>query len=646
MKKEKGQRTVFTRRALMLGAGKTVLLGLLGARLWHLQVEESERYAVLADENRISVRLLPPPRGRITDRFGVPIADNRLNWRAMLVAERTDDVGATLTTLSRLVPLAEHERARVERDVRRRRRFVPVLVREFLDWEDMARLEVNAPDLPGIITDLGTSRFYPFAEPFAHLVGYVAPPAEADLDGDPMLQLPGIRIGRAGLERAHDRVLRGRAGRVQLEVNAVGRVIRELDRQEGTPGQKLVTTVDAGLQLAVARRIEKDSAAVVVLDARNGEVMAMASSPSFDPNIFAEGVSAAQWRAWTTNRRNPLVNKATAGLYAPGSTFKMVVALAAMEARVTTPAERISCFGVTELGDAKFHCWKRGGHGALDMREAIKQSCDCYFYEVARRVGIDRIAAMSRRFGLGVELDIELPGARTGLVPTREWKRATQGVPWQQGETLVHGIGQGFTQTTPLQLAVMTARMVNGGRAVQPHLTRAIGDQLVRGHRPEDWPSMGIPEAHLRLMRDAMSGVVNERGGTAWASRLPAEAGALMGGKTGTTQVRRITMAERERGLRRQEDLPYEWRHHALFVGFAPVENPVYALAVIIEHGGGGSAAAAPVARDVMLETLARDPARRTTPPPPPPLPPPRSGDQRVAEAPSPPPGPPSRERR
>ncbi|WP_144186333.1 penicillin-binding protein 2 [Elioraea rosea] len=629
MKKEKGQRTVFTRRLVMLGLGKTALLGALGVRLWQLQVKESERYAVLADENRISMRLLPPPRGRITDRFGVPIAENRLNWRAMLVAERTDDVGATLATFSHVVPLTEAERTRIERDVRRRRRFVPVLVREFLDWEDMARLEVNAPDLPGIVTDVGQSRTYPYGEEFAHLIGYVAAPAEADLDGDPMLQLPGIRIGRAGLERAHDQALRGRAGRVQLEVNAVGRVIRELEREEGTPGQDVTTTLDAGLQQAVSRRIENDSAAVVVLDARNGEVMAMASTPSFDPNVFAEGVSSAQWRAWTSNRRNPLVNKAVAGLYAPGSTFKMVVALAALDSRLVAPGERIPCFGVTQLGDSKFHCWKRGGHGWLDMREAIKQSCDCYFYETAKRVGIDRIATMSRRFGLGVELDLELPGARSGLIPTRQWKMATQGVPWQQGETLVHGIGQGFTQVSPLQLAVMTARMVNGGRAIQPHLTRAVGGALQKGHRAEDWPALGIPEPHLRLMRESMSGVVNERGGTAWASRLPAELGVAMGGKTGTTQVRRITMAERERGLRRQEDLPYEWRHHALFVGFAPVEEPVYAVAVIVEHGGGGSAAAAPVARDVMLETLTRDPARRTSPPPPPT----RPDQQRVAEA-------------
>ncbi len=617
MKRERTRRSLFTRRVLLIGAGQLALTGALGVRLYQLQVLESDRYTLLAEENRISVRLIPPPRGRILDRFGEPLAANRQNWRALLIAERTDDIAATLANVAQIVPISEAERGRIERDIRRRRRFVPVMVRDFLSWDEMVRLEVNAPDLPGILTDVGSHRVYPGGEAFAHVVGYVAPPAQADLDGDPILELPGIRVGRAGLERAHDRVLRGRAGTVQLEVNVVGRVIRELGREEGAPGQDVTTTLDAGLQRAVFTRIADEAAAAVVLDARNGEVLAMASSPSFDPSVFDSGVSAAQWREWTTNRRAPLTNKAIAGLYAPGSTFKMVVALAALEARAVTPGERIVCTGVTEVGDAKFHCWKRGGHGALDMREAIKQSCDCYFYEVARRTGIDRIAAMANRFGLGVPLSIELPGVRPGLIPTRAWKQATTGKPWALGETLVHGIGQGYIQTTPLSLAVMTARMVNGGRAVEPHLTRAIGGQLLRGHRAEDWPSLGIPEAHLRIMREAMDGVVNDRQGTAWASRLPPEAGGRMGGKTGTTQVRRITLAERERGLKRQQDLPYEWRHHALFVGYAPADQPVYACAVIIEHGGGGSAAAAPVARDILTEALTRDPARRRTPPAP-----------------------------
>jgi penicillin-binding protein 2 len=627
VKRETSRRTRFTRRALLLGGGQLGLLALLGARLYQLQVVEAERYVTLAEENRISLRLIAPPRGRILDRHGAPVAGNRENFRAMLVAEQAPDVQATLATFTELVPLTDAERARIERDTRRQRRFVPVNVREFLSWEDMARLEVNAPDLPGILIDRGATRLYPYGEEFAHVLGYVAPPAEADLeaDDDPLLALPGVRIGRAGMEKVHDRALRGRAGAIQLEVNAVGRVIRELSRQEGTPGQDVTLTIDEPVQRLAMQRIASESAAAVVMDARNGEVIAMASSPSFDPTQFNSGVSQAQWRAWMANRRKPLTNKAISGLYAPGSTFKMVVALAGLEANVLTPNERITCNGYVELGDARFHCWKKEGHGGMDLRAGIKQSCDVYFYEVAKRLGIDRVAAMANRFCLGVETGIELQGARAGLMPTRAWKLGATGVAWQQGETLIHGIGQGFIQSTPLQLATMTARLATG-RAVKPHLTRAIGGVVQRGDRPEHWPAIGVSERNLRLVRDAMNAVVNEQGGTAYASRLPDR--QLMAGKTGTTQVRRITMADRARGLTSTANMPWEYRDHALFVAYAPYENPAYAIAVIIEHGGGGSTAAAPVARDIMAEVLARDPARR----PPPATPPPTATPTRTAE--------------
>ncbi|WP_424811837.1 penicillin-binding protein 2 [Roseococcus sp. YIM B11640] len=600
-REEEQRRSVFTRRALVLAGGQAGLFGFLGYRLHSLQVEQGERYATLAEENRVSARLLSPPRGRVLDRNGNVVAGNRLNWRALLVAEQTSDVNATLETFSRIVPLAEHERARVEREVRRRRRFVPVIVREFLAWDEMARIEVNAPDLPGILIDVGTTRIYPEAEHLAHIVGYVAPPAERDMDGDPLLQLPGIRVGRAGIERHHDQIMRGRAGSVQLEVNAVGRVIRELDRREGQPGQDIEISVDTELQKSIRNRIEEGTS-VVVMNARNGEVLAMASQPSFDPNIFNAGVSGAQWRQWTANRATPLINKTTNGLYAPGSTFKMVVALAALEARVTSPGERVSCPGHFDLGESRFHCWNRNGHGALDMRNAIKLSCDVYFYEMAKRLGINRIAAMARRFGLGVDLDIELPGTRRGLVPTREWREA-QGRGWALGDTVVHGIGQGFYQLTPLSLATMTARLATG-RAVQPHLTRSVGGRPTRGGRPEDWPAMGIADRDIRLVRDAMWSVVNEGGGTAQVARLPGGLGQ-MSGKTGTTQVRRVTREQRERGFR-VESLPREWRPHALFVGFAPHDNPLYAVSVIVEHGTSGSGAAAPLARDVMVDTFNR----------------------------------------
>ncbi|WP_270936984.1 penicillin-binding protein 2 [Falsiroseomonas oryzae] len=595
-------RGIFARRALLLGAGQMGLLGFLAWRLHRLQVEEGERYATLAEENRLSARLTAPPRGRVLDREGRVVAGNRLNWRALLVAEQTADVVATLDTLSRIVPLTETERARIEREVRRRRRFVPVIVREFLTWEEMAHIELNAPDLPGISVELGTTRLYPEGEHLAHVVGYVAPPSERDMDGDPLLELPGIRVGRAGIERHHDRILRGRAGAVQLEVNAVGRVIRELDRREGSQGDDVQISVDAELQKAIRGKIEEGTS-VVLMDARNGEVLTLATRPSFDPNVFNSGVTAAQWRQWTANRATPLINKPTNGLYAPGSTFKMVMMLAALEARVTTPGERVFCPGHMDLGEARFHCWNRNGHGSVDMRQALKVSCDVYFYEMAKRIGIDRIAAMSRRLGLGVPLDIELPGARAGLVPDRAWRQA-QGKPWALGDTVVHGIGQGFYQLTPLSLATMTARIATG-RAVQPHLTRAIAGRPVRGSRPEDWPSLGIPEQHLRLVRESMWAVVNEEGGTARAHRLPAALGAQMAGKTGTTQVRRVTREQRERGFR-VEQLPREWRPHALFVAYAPHDNPWLACAVVVEHGTSGSGAAAPLAKEVLVEAFQR----------------------------------------
>ncbi len=507
------------------------------------------------------------------------------------------------------MPLQEHERARIERELRRRRRFVPVTVREFLAWEDMARIEVNAPDLPGILIDVGQTRLYPEGEHLSHMVGYVAPPAERDMDGDPLLELPGIRVGRAGIERHHELALRGRAGAVQLEVNAVGRVIRELDRREGMPGQDVQLSVDTGLQKALREKIGEGTS-VVVLDARNGEVLAMASQPSFDPNVFNAGVSAAQWRDWTRNRATPLINKATNGLYAPGSTFKMIVALAGLEAKVINPGDRIHCPGHLDLGDTRFHCWQKHGHGSLDMRAAIKHSCDVYFYEVAKRTGIDRIAAMSNRFGLGVDLEIELPGTKRGLVPTRAWRQA-QGKPWNLGDTVVHGIGQGFYQITPLQLATMAARLATG-RAVQPHLTRGIGGKPARGVRPEDWPGLGIPERDLKLVREGMWAVVNEPGGTALASRLPGQLG-VMAGKTGSVQVRRVSREQRERGYK-AENQPREWRPHALFVAFAPYDNPVYAVSVVVEHGMSGSGAAAPLARDALVEVFNRFRAPPATP--------------------------------
>ena len=601
---------LFTRRALLLAGGQLTALGVLAAKLYQVQVVDGARYATMADENRISARLVAPPRGRILDRAGVAVAVNRLNWRALLIAEETEDVSTTLDNFGRILPLPDHERARVEREVHRHRRFVPVIVSDFLTWEEMARVEVNAPDLPGILIDAGTTRQYPFADKLAHVVGYVAPPSEADMGDDPMLALPGVRIGRAGMEKAQDVPLRGRAGVVEMEVNAVGRVIRELDRDEGAPGSDVTLTIDAGLQEAVLARLGGESASAVVMDCRNGEVMAMATNPSFDPGLFNSGVSEAQWIAWTRNRRAPLINKASAGVYAPGSTFKMAVALAALESRAITPSDRMNCPGYLDLGNTRFHCWRKGGHGSLDLRGGLKHSCDVYFYDVARRTGIDQIAVMANRLGLGVDLPTDLPGARPGLIPTRAW-RTSKGHAWNIGDTIVSGIGQGYIQVTPLQLATYASRIALG-RTVVPHLTRKVGEVLQPEAAPGHWPSLGLADKMLGTVRGGMWAVVNDAGGTAPAARIPGHLGSLAG-KTGSSQVRRVSREAREHGFK-SENLPWEFRPHALFVAYAPYDNPRYALSVVVEHGNAGAAAAAPVARDIMVETLTRDPARAAEP--------------------------------
>jgi len=614
VKRDTKRVSVFTRRALVLSGVQLATFGALAAKLYQLQVIDSDRYKLAAESNRISARLIAPPRGRIVDRFGTAIAANHMNWHALLIAEQTDDVAATLDNFSRLVPLAEHERARIEREVRRHRRFIPVTVREFLSWEEMARIEVNAPDLPGIVVDAGTTRLYPFGPTLAHVVGYVAPPNENDVADDPTLALPGMRVGRAGLEKAEDRSLRGRAGVVQLEVNAIGRVIRELERQDGVPGAEIGLTIDAGLQQAVVERLGDESASAVVLDAQNGEVLAMATSPSFDPSLFNSGVSQAQWIEWTKNRLTPLINKAVAGVYPPGSTFKMVVALSALEAGVLSPTDRIFCPGYLDLGNMRFHCWRKGGHGSLDLRGAIKNSCDVFFYETARRAGIDRIAAMAERFGLGVKLGIELPEQRRGLVPNRAW-RIAHGYRWNMGDTVVHGIGQGFLQITPLQLATMVARIASG-RAVQPHLVRTVNGVLQPGSSASDWPELALHPHWLEAVRAGMWAVVNEPGGTAPLARINFN-GVELAGKTGSTQIRRVARELREHGNFNSARLPWEFRPHALFVAFAPFDAPRYALSVVVEHGNAGAEAAAPIARDIMLEVLGRNPAERQNAPQP-----------------------------
>lgn len=604
---------VFTRRVALLGAGQLALLSTLIGRMYFLQVVEADKYKMLSDENRINRRLLPPSRGLILDRFGLPLAANFPNYRAMLVAEQTPDLEQTLQDFAQLVPMTERERGKVMRERARNRAFMPIAVKEDLTWEQVAEVELNLPDLPGISIDVDQKRYYPYGGITSHILGYVASVSENDLtqDADPLLQLPGFHIGRNGLEKQYDLSLRGKAGESQLEVNSVGRVIRELAREEGVPGEDLVTTLDIGLQEFAHQRLSSElSGAAVVMDIFSGDVLAMASTPSFDPAAFYRGLTSAEWQELTTDIYGPLTNKATAGQYPPGSTFKIVTALAALKAGIS-PSATVFCSGVTALGNARFHCWRKEGHGLQAMTDALKNSCDCYFYEMGRRIGIDAIADMARIFGLGQNEGLDLPGEKNGLIPDRAWKKATMGESWHQGETLVNAIGQGFVQTTPLQLCVMVSRLANGGYAVKPHLMRPASesDQL-KADGPSTFPTMGIDNDFLQVVRTGMDRVSNEERGTAYHARI-AIPGMELAGKTGSAQVRRITMAERSHGVRKNEDLPWNQRDHALFVCFAPVHAPRYGCCVVVEHGGGGSAVAAPIARDIMIECQRRDPARR-----------------------------------
>ncbi|WP_020594328.1 penicillin-binding protein 2 [Kiloniella laminariae] len=601
----------FTRRVLMLSCGKVALLSALVGRMYYLQVIEAEKYKTLAEDNRVNLRLLPPRRGKILDRFGVELAGNQQNFRVVVVKEQTPDLIATLDALSLLIKLSEHDYKRVLRDVKRKRAFVPVTVKDNLSWDQVSSIEVNSADLPGASIEVGETRFYPFGADMSHILGYVAAVSEAELTGDPLLELPDFRIGKNGVEKFYDQEMRGQAGTSEFEVNAYGRVIRELSRKEGASGREMILTIDAGLQTFVQQRLMSElSAASVVIDIENGDILAMGSVPAYDPSAFNLGLSSAQWNSLINDPLSPLTNKSISGGYAPGSTFKMAVALAALKEGIGAHTHTAFCPGFMKLGNSKFHCWKKGGHGRVNMIEALQYSCDVYFYDVARRIGVDNIAAMANRLGLGEKVGIDLPGEKPGVIPTKAWKEANIGESWQGGETLVTSIGQGFVLTTPLQLAVMTARLASGQKKVVPRLARGYreGGQAY-GFARSEFEDLGIPEEHIRIIHQGMDAVSNHPRGTAYRYRIKEE-GWELAGKTGTAQVRRITLAERQAGVFKNEDLPWRRRDHALFTAFAPVDKPRYACSVVVQHGGGGSTIAGPIARDILRETQRRDPAR------------------------------------
>lgn len=610
---EKDTARVFTRRAAVVAGIKAAALAALGTRLGYLQIAQGRRYKTLAEENRVNLKLLPALRGQIFDRFNVPLAVNRQDYRVAITRERTPDIEATLTALQVYIPLSENQLKSIRKDLENAPRFLPVTVAERLSWAQLAQVEAHLPELPGVSVEEGRRRDYPLGPGAAHLVGYVGAVTEKELkeSQDPALAMPDAFIGKTGVERKLQPALRGLDGSAEVEINASGREVRTLSRREGQSGYDAVLTIDAELQLFVQERLAKEvSASAVIMDAKTGALYAMGSHPTFDPNLFSYGLSNDIWQALLGNTAKPLSNKATSGSYPPGSTFKMVTGLAALEYGHINHQTVVYCPGHYDLGSHRFHCWKRGGHGLVDVIKSLEQSCDTFFYEISQLVGIDAIAETANTLGLGTATSLGFLEEVSGLIPNKAWKRGRFGKPWLVGETILAAIGQGYVQSTPLQLAVMTARLLQN-REVSPYVVATLDGRKTAEQRrkPDDFKALDFKPEYLSLLRSGMDRVVNFRKGTAFSHRIQEE-GMEMGGKTGTSQVRRISMDERRAGVK-NEELPWRYRNHALFVGYAPVHDPRYVACTVVEHGVSGSAAAAPIVRDLLLETQKRKPDQR-----------------------------------
>ena len=600
IRKKVTRQEIFNRRAVIMGAGQLGLFGLLIGRLQYLQLRKADEYAMLAEDNRVNVEFLSAPRGRIVDRQGNILARNDPSYQLILIPEQSADVKAVLRRVQNIVSISDNAIERILKRVEKNAKFVPITIADNISWDDFSRLNLESPFLPGVQTQVGEKRIYLYGEDMAHMLGYVGA-----VQARSTQQKGKILEGRSGLEYLFEENLQGVAGNRRVEVNAYGRIVRELEREKGKPGAQIQTTLDTNLQTLAIKSLGNQSGAAVVLDIATGGVLALASTPSYDPNQLSVGIDDRDWAKLTANEKKPLMNKAISGLYSPGSTFKMVVALAALDAGVVTKKHKFDCPGSYTFGGRKFHCWERKGHGVVDMRTALARSCDVYFYDLALRIGIDQIQKTAREFGFGEHIGLGLMGERDGVMPGRTWKEENLGRKWQPGETVLVGIGQGYILASPLQLAVMTARLASRGVKAKPHVI--LGDVEESPERIE------INDDDMDVVLAGMNDVVNHPRGTAFRSRIWVD-GKTMAGKTGTVQVRTISEAERSDRVLPNSELPWHLRDHAIFVGYAPVDNPRYAVAVLVEHGGGGSTVAAPIGNKILTAALEQEPIMASKP--------------------------------
>jgi len=615
------------RRMFIIGAAKLIVITGIIARLFSLQITENKRYLTLSDKNRLREWRLPPVRGEFLDHFGNIIAGNLKVYQLHVIPEEVEDFKYLMVRLKKILKLKDSEFQKIIREKNKKKSWETLIISKNLTWEQFAKVNYFLHDLVGAKPVLSVSRNYPFNENYTHVLGYVSEASEKDILNNEIIKnkhVPGLKVGKTGLEKSFENELIGTNGIQRYEVNAYGKRISQLDHTDGLNGKTIQLTIDTEIQKLCSELLKNVSGSISVMDIYTGEIIAMQSSPSFDPNLFLFGINQDDWQLIRNNPLKPLINKTLSGLYSPGSTFKPMVALSALENGIIDKNFKVDCTGKTELYGQTYHCWKKRGHGIVNLKSAMKQSCDTYFYEIARKLGVDRLKETSLKFGLGEKvLGKTFANEKKGLIPNTRWKKNNLGKSWVIGETLITGIGQGYTQTTPLQLCQMTAQLANGGFKIYPKIIMEKNSKtaeeikfiMSKNYKDLDKKNNGLLEAsellglsykkeheslfknskNIKLVLEAMFASTNEVRGTSYSSRIE-DPKYQFAGKTGTSQVKRITKAARELDLNTSE-IPYNERDHALYIAFGPYKNPRYALSIVIEHGGSGSSTAAPIAK-------------------------------------------------
>mgnify|MGYP005633638241 FL=1 len=615
---------VINRRMFIIGAAKIIIFTGIIVRLFSLQIDDNKKYLTLSDKNRIREWKLPPTRGNIIDYFGNVIAGNLKVYQLHIIPEQVESFNYLLTRLKVLLQLSDKKISNILKSKKRLKPWESIIVSENLSWSEFVKVNNYLYDLVGVKPVMTISRNYPFSDIYTHVLGYVSQPNENDILQNEIIQerfVTGMKVGKTGLEKTLENYLIGTNDIQRYEVNAYGKRINQLEYQKGEQGSKIRLTIDTEVQKLSAKLLADKAGSISVMDIYTGEIIAMCSSPSYDPNLFLFGISNDEWELIRNNPLKPLINKTLSGLYSPGSTIKPIVALSALENNIISTNFKVKCTGKTELYGQTFHCWKEKGHGVVSLNNAMKQSCDTYFYEIARLLGVDRLKITAKKFGLGEKVLGEyFENEKKGLFPDTNWKKNNLGRGWVLGETLITGIGQGYTQTTPLQLCLMTAQIANGGYSIKPKIIvnnnplnfveakKAMEEQnLINSNN-----RLFKEQRNIKIIQEAMFSSTNEIMGTSYRSRID-DPKYQFAGKTGTAQVKRISKRERELDLK-IDQIPYNDRDHALYIAYGPYKNPRYALSIIVEHGGSGSKAAAPMAKKLFKLIIDRDELREKQP--------------------------------